>query len=285
MPSLFVSTILIVFMVGFVFLNRNIDCGLCWTYMVPVFIIFLNGYGFGLTLLAFYYAGICLVMLIQWEIWSKEAWNSLSFIRYYLTSGTLVLVLSSCIKIFDVFQRELYETSTMDHLTRLHNRHYISSCLQREIDKTKRMATPLSFIILDIDNFKKVNDTLGHSIGDVVLRELADILSRNARSIDFVGRWGGEEFCIIMPHTPLDKALVLARRVRKLINQNNFSMGLSITCSFGLCSTDRNDFTQEQLVIMADKALYEAKRSGKDRICQCPLEDTCDGLDVTEPRV
>ncbi len=285
MPALLASTVLIVSVIGFIFVNGNTDCGTFWTYLVPVFIIFINGYSLGLLLLTIYYISIFMVMFSHWQIWAAGGWNILCLIRFCLTSGVLVAILSACVKIFDIFQKELYETSITDSLTRLYNRGYISSCLEREIEEKKRMNTPLSFVLLDIDNFKRVNDTLGHSVGDDVLREIAGILSQNARSIDFVGRWGGEEFCMIMPHTTRKNALIVAQRIRKIINENTFPMDLSITCSFGLCSIEENNFTQEQLIIMADNALYEAKNSGKDRICHCVMKNRCgDGLDPKESR-
>ncbi len=282
-PALVASAVLITSVIGFIFVNGNIDCGIFWTYLVPVFIIFINGYALGLLMLGFFYFAICIVMLAHWDIWSATGWNTLCLLRFCLSSGILVLILSACIKIFDIFQKELYETSITDSLTKLYNRGYISSCLEREIEKKTRMDTPLSFVLLDVDNFKRVNDTLGHSVGDSVLRELAGILSKNARTVDFVGRWGGEEFCIIMPHTPQKNALIVAQRIRAIIQQHEFSKGLSITCSFGLCSIGHNNFTQEQLVMMADNALYEAKNSGKDRICHCLLKNRCDdGMDTWE---
>jgi len=163
------------------------------------------------------------------------------------------------------FENELIKNATIDSLTEIFNRKHIDYMLQKETEEAKRYATPLSVIFCDIDHFKHVNDKFGHKVGDSVLEELAKIMKKNIRKSDILGRWGGEEFLIILPHTSLKDAINVAKKLQNAIRKHNFSHVGHITCSFGVTEF-RMDDSIYRLMIRVDQALYEAKRSGRDKI-------------------
>lgn len=168
---------------------------------------------------------------------------------------------------FDITDRiKLKELTITDKLTKVSNRLYLDTNYANEMKRAKRYGTIFSTIIIDIDFFKKVNDTFGHQVGDDVLMKLAQILQKNIRKIDILGRWGGEEFLIICPETTIEDAKILAEKIRFKIEQYDFSIDYSITCSFGVSQYNKND-EKEDIFKRADKALYAAKESGRNKVC------------------
>ncbi len=166
-------------------------------------------------------------------------------------------------------ERLTVEAST-DGLTGLANRRHLDEFLTEQFRISSRYGTPLSVIILDIDHFKKVNDTYGHPVGDQVLRNVAMALSQIVREADLCARYGGEEFVVVLPATALDGALDVAERVRSAIETNVMVAGgkkLSVTVSAGV-NTYRKDSqaSADWLIKEADMALYDAKRSGRNRV-------------------
>jgi len=137
--------------------------------------------------------------------------------------------------------------------------------LNEEILKAKRYNTPLSIIYFDIDHFKQINDTYGHKKGDFILKEVSKIILQNIRKTDIFGRWGGEEFIIILPFTNLENALILAEKLRKKIEEHDFD-GINITISFGVTELKIDD-NADTLINRADEALYKAKNKGRNRVC------------------
>lgn len=165
---------------------------------------------------------------------------------------------------------ELQRLSTTDKLTGLSNRHRLDETLRQAIEKSKRYGRPLSVIMIDLDHFKKVNDTYGHQRGDDVLQQSAAIFRQNCRSTDTVGRWGGEEFLIVCPETDLNNGVLLAEKLRKALCENAMFEAHTQTASFGVCSYKEAD-TPETLVGKADDALYEAKASERNCVRSCPI--------------
>lgn len=161
--------------------------------------------------------------------------------------------------------QEIKALSITDKLTQIYNRLKLDESLEKEWERSNRTEIPFSLMILDIDHFKSVNDTFGHQVGDIVLIELADILRTHVRSIDIVGRWGGEEFLIILPETDQDGAILLAEKLRVLIDEKNFTRAGKITASFGVAAY-HNDRSPELIVSRADSALYKAKENGRNRV-------------------
>lgn len=162
-------------------------------------------------------------------------------------------------------QKEIEKLINIDKLTGLYNRHKLDNELIKEVNKATRHNTKLSIIILDIDNFKYINDSFGHLVGDNILKEFSKILSNSIRNTDTLGRWGGEEFLIICPFTNLDEIKVLANKIKKILELSDFSTKQSHTASFGVAQFDINEDV-EQLLNRADKALYKAKINGKNRV-------------------
>lgn len=153
-----------------------------------------------------------------------------------------------------------------DKLTQLHNRHFIDTYLEKEFLSSKRHKNKLSLILIDLDNFKNINDTYGHSKGDKVLINIASILKNFIRKSDIIGRWGGEEFIVVCKETDLNGAFHLANYLREKIEQADCDMCSNITASFGVTSIEKFDKTFNCIISKADKALYSSKNSGKNKV-------------------
>ncbi|MGL1931837.1 MAG: transporter substrate-binding domain-containing protein [Desulfotalea sp.] len=160
---------------------------------------------------------------------------------------------------------ELRRQASTDRLTGLYNRLKLDQVLNSEVLRFVRYNSHLSVIILDIDYFKKVNDTLGHQAGDKVLQQMAATLRDNVREVDIVGRWGGEEFLIICPETNLVRAMILAENMRTKIEHQDMGKGVHITASFGIAELTKGE-KEVDLIRKADNALYKAKEKGRNRI-------------------
>jgi diguanylate cyclase (GGDEF)-like protein len=170
----------------------------------------------------------------------------------------------------------LYEKTVirahLDSLTNLWNHGYFQYLLGVELEKSKATATPLSLIMLDIDDFKVYNDTMGHQAGDQILREMASQLKNQSRKMDYVCRYGGEEFAIILPYTDKKEAFFIAERLRENIEKHHFVKeeilpNKVLTASLGIATFPENGDSTTRLLEHADKALYEAKKKGKNTTC------------------
>jgi diguanylate cyclase (GGDEF)-like protein len=164
----------------------------------------------------------------------------------------------------------LARLSTTDPVTGLRNRRYVSEFLSVEVLRAVRYHTPLAVLLLDLDHFKRVNDTHGHRVGDAVLQVVADTLRASLRATDLAGRYGGEEFLVVLPQTDLAGGAVLAERVRVAIEETAIDVAadtaLSVTVSVGVAALEGAAQTVEQLVERADAALYAAKDAGRNRV-------------------
>ena len=152
-----------------------------------------------------------------------------------------------------------------DSLTRLHNRRKAERLLDLEFDRALRYERPLSLITFDIDRFKRINDSHGHPVGDLVLQGVARRVKRQLRATDSLARWGGEEFLLICPETDATGALLLAERMRRAIRKRPMGKAGTITASFGV-STYGGEGKVELLIARADQYLYAAKQTGRDRV-------------------
>ncbi len=162
-------------------------------------------------------------------------------------------------------EAEILRLSLMDALTGVGNRRMLNEALLREVERATRQGQPLSLLILDIDHFKRVNDTWGHETGDRVLKETGGLLLRGIRPTDIATRMGGEEFVVLLPATPLDDALVCAERLRAALAVHNVGLPAPVTSSFGV-STLRPGEAGGELLARADAALYQAKQQGRNRV-------------------
>jgi two-component system cell cycle response regulator len=165
---------------------------------------------------------------------------------------------------------ESIDASVIDSLTGLHNRRYMETHLATLVEEARMSGRSLSVLLADIDHFKHVNDTYGHDAGDVVLKEFSDRFRRNIRGIDLACRYGGEEFLVIMPDTPMARAYQIGERLRVSIAADAFSIrpgvGIHLTASVGLATLEREDDTPESVFRRADSALFDAKRRGRNRV-------------------
>ena len=195
---------------------------------------------------------------------------------------------------YNVIWTELMFTATLaiqgavtilDRLTGVHTREYVMTRLIQEIDRANRYQLPISTLMIDIDNFKLVNDTLGHPQGDAVLKIIAKLLKREVRAIDLVGRYGGEEFLVMLPETGYGQdqasavgALVVAERIRKAVDEEfrGLQKPLGLTVSVGVAVRrfpEDREMDYQELVRVADVQLYRAKTTGKNRVCSSLQEN------------
>jgi diguanylate cyclase (GGDEF)-like protein/PAS domain S-box-containing protein len=167
---------------------------------------------------------------------------------------------------------ELEQMALTDYLTNLYNRRYFMQHGAEEIKRANRNRQPLAVLMLDIDEFKKVNDTHGHQVGDAVLQQVAAVLKASLRETDIIGRLGGEEFGMLLPNTPLHDAALLAERIRQSIadmllqTPGDALIGSSITISIGAAAFTTEMTSIDDLLRNADTAMYRAKNSGRNRV-------------------
>ncbi|MDH4262746.1 MAG: GGDEF domain-containing protein [Spirochaetia bacterium] len=164
----------------------------------------------------------------------------------------------------------LKHASLTDSMTGLNNRRYFEPLLKQEIARFSRLKHPVSLMMLDIDHFKKINDSYGHMTGDLVICQLADICRKAIREIDVVARLGGEEFAIMLPETSAVDAARVAERIRTTVEKTTVKSlagaEFSFTVSIGVAESFPGDLSSDKLVTVADEALYQAKESGRNRV-------------------
>jgi len=167
--------------------------------------------------------------------------------------------------------REVKTRADHDGLTRIHNRQSFDERLVDELARHQRYGHNLSLLLMDLDHFKRINDTHGHQAGDLVLKEVGGLLNETLRSTDFAARYGGEEFAVILPHTDEEQAWNLADRLRERIARKRFTLGgiaFQVTASIGAASLTPGSLSRKvDLVRQADQALYLAKASGRNMVC------------------
>lgn len=184
--------------------------------------------------------------------------------------GLLISMNNSAIRRWHAREAEVRFLSSTDALTQVANRRQLLERLDLEIRRARRMKTPLSVLMVDIDHFKAVNDDYGHLCGDEALRCTARVFEEQTREMDLVGRYGGEEFAIILPDTNSEDALPIAERCRKTLEQTPVlcedGTQLSLTASIGLTTFEETDKGSDQLLARADEALYKAKETGRNQV-------------------
>lgn len=192
---------------------------------------------------------------------------SLSFLTLALLLGSTYVMLNHLGEKLDAAQGALLEASIRDELTGLHNRRYLMVRLNEEFERARRKGTALGLLMMDIDHFKIVNDTYGHPAGDEVLRSIAQTLASMLREYDVGGRYGGEEFAVVLAETTPEDMVRLAERIREKIEQlddHGKAIGIHVTISIGVAVLNETDTTQT-LLQRADSALYRAKEEGRNR--------------------
>jgi diguanylate cyclase (GGDEF)-like protein len=167
------------------------------------------------------------------------------------------------------YHEEIYRMTIIDGLTQVHVKRYLLESLDKELMRARRHARDLSFLMLDIDHFKKINDVHGHLAGDYGLKEVARLIQQRIRRDEVLARYGGEEFAIVLPETNLEGARSLAEGLREKIEQSRFVFQgevIRVTISIGVAVLHESDRTSMDLIKRADEKLYEAKRAGRNRV-------------------
>lgn len=166
--------------------------------------------------------------------------------------------------------RKVQEMAITDFLTEASNRRYFLERFSEEVRRSMRRKAPLSFLMLDLDYFKNINDTHGHLAGDVVLKEIASLLKSHVREIDMVGRYGGEEFGVVLSGTGRTEALQVAERLRSSIEKTvikAYDVTIALTVSIGVAVFPEDGFDRDTIIESADRSLYKAKQAGRNRVC------------------
>lgn len=167
------------------------------------------------------------------------------------------------------YHETIYKMTIVDGLTQIHNKRYLMETLEREIPRARRHERPLSVVMFDIDHFKHINDNYGHLAGDYVLKELANLVKSRLRPDDILGRYGGEEFCAVLPETAVGGSASIAEDLRKRVAERGFVFEgetIPVTISLGAAELD-GQMDVLGLIKAADEKLYDAKRGGRNRVC------------------
>lgn len=209
----------------------------------------------------------------------KVTWNNKGFTCHYLLRSSPVLkrdghFIGRIIQLIDMteqiqLQERLQIMATIDSLTQILNRGYFMEKSRETLEFSRKRNESVSFILFDVDHFKKINDRFGHDYGDAALRHIVEICRRHLKTTDLFGRYGGEEFVLCIPGTPLEEAGILADSIRKDIAETplNSRFGLiTITSSFGVVESGGEEGTLEELLSQADTALYASKNGGRNRV-------------------
>lgn len=207
-------------------------------------------------------------ILLSKEVKTKDK-NGLEL---WVSQTILPIIENGSLEGYDAFliditdRKEIERRSVLDPLTKIYNRTKIDESLETEIERSKRTGAVFSIVMADIDFFKKINDNFGHQAGDDVLVNFAKEIKSHIRKTDIFGRYGGEEFIIILPDTNKNGALKLAQKLRKTIEDFKFSENFKITSSFGVSSYQKDD-DEMSITKRADDALYKAKENGRNQVC------------------
>jgi len=213
--------------------------------------------------------GISISLDIE-ELQSKIKYNTITIavfgiITTLLLLGLIYYFMSRLIKRLDEARQTIEKIAITDQLTEVFNRRHIMSRFEEEFEKVKRLNKNVSCIMADIDNFKSINDSYGHLVGDQVLKAISHRIRNTIRAYDILGRYGGEEFLIIMPDTKLEDASGLAERIRTRVKEETIN-NATVTLSLGVVCIQEGDRSLDDIIRRADQNLYRAKKDGKDRV-------------------
>ncbi len=230
-------------------------------------------FSIAITIIPFFTYGVFLVLRCvatyfspQQIIFSNSLVETASYLLLFIIS--FLWTIGFTLMVSQRLQLDLIEMATIDLLTRIANRRAVQSFLEKELSRTARHGSEFSILMIDMDNLKMINDTHGHDAGDQALIKLAQTIESVIRKQDLVGRWGGDEFLVILPNTPIENASILAERIRHDTSASNFKTAtissLKVTISIGIASSKHSTIL-DILLKKADDALYNAKTS-KDAV-------------------
>ncbi len=208
----------------------------------------------------------------------------------HLMSGILVCTVAyialAHLAVEDRLRASLHDAAFRDPLTRLYNRRYVFNILRDELKKYQRYSNPFSVMLIDADHFKRINYQFGHRAGDAALRAIADACNTSVRDTDVVGRFGGEEFIVLLPHTSATDAAIVAERIRQTMLESDVNWQgnrLEVRLSLGVAEAGLHAIGFDELITAADRALYAAKKGGRN---QTVIAETVSGLTREDrPRV
>lgn len=201
-----------------------------------------------------------------------QKWNNKKYEAYDIEMLSMMTNFASVAILNAQLYQEMEKISITDDLTGLYNFRYFRKQLTREFNRADRFDHSLSLIIIDIDHFKNYNDSLGHPAGNVALRQISDLIKNAVRRIDIVSRYGGEEFCVILPEVDMGGTKIFGERIRNIVATNPFpgdrmQPGGKVTISLGAASFPKHADMENELIKRADSALYRAKHQGRNRLC------------------
>ena len=206
--------------------------------------------------------------LVATSVMSGDLHVLFSLTQLYVSSAVLIVTVTMFVRYTESVTRanaEMERLAHTDFITELGNRRQMERLLGQEVKRVERYGDSLSLLLLDLDQFKRVNDAYGHPAGDQVLREIAALLAAESRASDHLGRWGGEEFVLILPRTERRAALEMAERIMTRVREYRFSKVGRITVSIGGATWELGELPRD-LIRRADEALYQAKGRGRDRV-------------------
>ncbi|MBY6064008.1 GGDEF domain-containing protein [Pseudidiomarina sediminum] len=244
---------------------------LYWLSIYPPIVFFLLGRTWGY-ILSILVIGGCLIYVNQVAaLWQPAPFTLRSLLNILTATAALIVILrhiektrAEAFHYLEKHNQKLEYIATTDPLTSLANRAKLDRALGNALRMRRQNDESFCLILGDIDHFKTINDVHGHPIGDVILIEMAQLLRNSVRSSDLIGRWGGEEFLLVLPNTDCDQAKMLAEKLRNTIAAFKFRNGIHITSSFGVACV-RSDDDATSLMQRVDQALYAAKTSGRNR--------------------
>ncbi len=251
------------------------NSGILWVYAFPAIALILHNLKQGIIEILLFILSILAIFIFSNHI-NMIANYSYELKLHLISSLLLIFILTSIYEYSnnDMFikmnqlSKKLEMTSTIDTLTNVYNRRGMYKYIKRTMMKTKETNSKFSLLLLDIDHFKKINDTYGHLAGDQVLKDTALIIRNTIRKDDIIARWGGEEFLILLPNTTKEESVNIAQKIRKNIKSkqyNFFKDKVFVTVSIGI-SEDNGSCKIDNIVGEADKNMYIAKESGRDRV-------------------
>lgn len=179
--------------------------------------------------------------------------------------GVSLLTIVVSTYFINLYQQHLVKAMITDHLTGVFNRIHLDTLIEKELQRSQKIESPFSLLLFDFDYFKKINDVYGHIVGDKLLKETSMMIAAQMKKDEYLGRWGGDEFMILLPDTDLQDAAVRAETLKALVGEHAFTISERITLSFGVTALTEND-TLESLVQRADEALYQAKDMGRNTV-------------------
>jgi len=209
--------------------------------------------------------------ILNYDKYGNELWLDINMVPLFDENGELAYYASieRDLTEYKRLQSHLESMANTDSLTGLHNRQSFMHRAEKEFNRARRYARPLSAVMIDVDHFKNINDAHGHAVGDEVLRQVSAICQYSLRGSDLLGRIGGEEFVLLLPDTPLANAMFVAERMREQLAKTPIQLEgliIPITASFGVASVAENDINFDSVLERADSAMYNAKHDGRNRV-------------------